>query len=387
MILSMLSVVLLTCTEAYELKTKNFESLLVVEATITDELRPQEIKLSKTSRLESDEPNLVSNAEVYIETDLGEQYNFVNVGEGLYVSVNAFQAQPNRSYILNVTLSDGSKYISTPEVLPPASNLESLNPILQTVSGEQVIVVSASSSSDTAGAIYFKYEYEETYKIEAPYYSPLDLILVDNGNVDLIQKPENVRFCYSSNTSTDIIQISLSDSKTPFVQDFPIRFINIDNSILRNRYSILVKQYVQSLEAYNFYKILKELGTIENLFTDNQPGFIQGNISSVENIEENVIGFFQVSSFSSKRIYFDYGDFDIQLPPYFYECNLLVGLNWEDGTEMDGDPNDQQIIFNELDRGGSKYVSGQYPIYTLVSARCGDCSLFSSTSVPDFWED
>src|SRR5690606_17462529 len=224
MILSMLSVVLLTCTEAYELKTKNFESLLVVEATITDELRPQEIKLSKTSRLESDEPNLVSNAEVYIETDLGEQYNFVNVGEGLYVSVNAFQAQPNRSYILNVTLSDGSKYISTPEVLPPASNLESLNPILQTVSGEQVIVVSASSSSDTAGAIYFKYEYEETYKIEAPYYSPLDLILVDSGNVDLIQKPENVRFCYSSNTSTDIIQISLSDSKTPFVQDFPIRF-------------------------------------------------------------------------------------------------------------------------------------------------------------------
>ena len=41
----------ISCTEPYEIETVDFESVLVVESTITNEVRPQVVKLSKTSQL------------------------------------------------------------------------------------------------------------------------------------------------------------------------------------------------------------------------------------------------------------------------------------------------------------------------------------------------
>ena len=386
--------VIVGCTEVYDLETKNFESLLVVEATITDELKPQQIKLSKTYRLESNEPNEVSNAQVWVEAGTGQQFDFAQTEPGLYTSVNSFQAEAGTNYTLHVVLSDGTTYVSTPEVVPPSSEIESLNAALETVNGEQGIQVYANSSTNGSSATYFKYDYEETYKIIVPFYSGLDLSLINvdgtNGlfyELELVPKPEDVKTCYSSNKSTEIIQTSLNDSQNNSVVQFPVRFIRSDNSILRERYSILVTQNVQSVEAYNFYKILKEIGTIENIFTDNQPGFIQGNMTAVDNSQENVIGFFQVTSTSTKRIYFYHGDFGIPLPPYFYDCNFQENVNYLDQTTQDGDRNDYNFLYNVLVSGSYKYFDGQFPLYTLVGVQCGDCTSFSSTIIPEFWED
>ncbi len=387
--------ILFSCTEAYELKTENFESLLVVEATITDELKPQEIRLSKTFRLESEEPNQVSNAQVYIETSGGIQYNFAQTTPGLYTSVAAFQAESGENYTLHVTLSDGSSYVSTPEVLPPSTAIQSLTPVLETINGVQGIQVYANSNTTVDEATYFKYDYEETYKISVPEYSTLNLNLINVGQVnggifyelELVPKSEDVRTCYSSKKSTAIIQTSLNDSQNTSVQQFPVRFIPSTDGIIRERYSILVTQNVQSLEAYNFYKILKELGTIENLFTDNQPGFIQGNMSSTLNEQENVIGFFQVTSVSSKRIYFNYGDFNIPKPSFLYDCLFYEDLDYNDNTTQDGDRNDYSLLYSVLSSGTYKYLEGEHPLYTLVSVQCADCTSFSSTVIPEFWED
>ena len=383
-----------SCTEAYELKTENFESLLVVEATITDEFKTQEIKLSKTYRLESDEPNEVSNAQVWVETTSGIQYNFSQSEPGLYRSQNAFQAQTSEDYTLHVILSDGSSYVSTTELLPPPTEIESLDASLETQDGVLGIQVFANSLNNGNGATYFKYEYEETYKIVVPFYSFVDLIPinVDQTNdliyeLELIPKTEDVRTCYSSNKSIDIIQTSLNDSQNSSVDRFPVHFINADNGILRDRYSILVTQFVQSVEAYNFYKILKELGTVENLFTSNQPGFIQGNMNSTVNETENVIGFFQVSSVSSKRIFFSFADFDIPRPAYLYECRYYVDLDYNDATALDGDRNDYALIYNLLIGNKFKYLEGTHPKYTFINAECTDCTSVSSLIIPEFWED
>ena len=56
-----------SCTEKIELKTESFEDVLVVETTITDELKYQEVKISRTYILESSNPILEKNAKVRIE--------------------------------------------------------------------------------------------------------------------------------------------------------------------------------------------------------------------------------------------------------------------------------------------------------------------------------
>ena len=46
---------LISCVEPFEIKTIDFESALVVEATITDELKNHVVKLSRAFKLEEDE--------------------------------------------------------------------------------------------------------------------------------------------------------------------------------------------------------------------------------------------------------------------------------------------------------------------------------------------
>ena len=92
-----------SCTEPFEIETIDFESVLVVESTITDEMKQQVVKLSRTSTLENSEILMESNANVIISTSNGQNYYFNwNAALGYYVSDEVFSAQPNVSYTLTV---------------------------------------------------------------------------------------------------------------------------------------------------------------------------------------------------------------------------------------------------------------------------------------------
>jgi hypothetical protein len=388
---------LICCTEKYELTADNHESLLVVEATLVDELGTQSVKLSRTISLNTDEPIYVNNAQVWVEDGNQNTYTFSITEKGEYVSDSDFKTIEGESYVLHITTAEGIKYVSSSEVAPPSSEIQNISAELQTINGQEGVQVLVSNSPGEA--VYFKYDYEETYKIVAPFYSSLDFTMENivgsgtNVEYDIVLQPkeENVRVCYSTDYSTAIIQASLRELGVNSVIDFPVRFIESDNSIIAERYSILVKQYVQSFEAYNFYRILKELGITENLLVENQPGFIQGNITAVENPDESVVGFFQVSSISKSRLYFDYSDFNFLKPPYFYDCNFELDLDYFDRTTLDGDPNDYRYMFTVFSRAEElqdiKYFEGEFHLYTFVTANCGDCSRFSSTVIPEFWEE
>lgn len=383
-----------SCTELYEIETKDFESLLVVEATITDELKRHELKLSRTFRLEDDAPSEITNADVWIESSKGKTYRFDSSGPGVYTSINAFQAELDDTYTLNITLSDGSSYSSTAEGLTSASKIESIDASIANVNGEQGIQLFVNSDRNVSNAMYFKYEYEETYKIVVPHPSSHELLLVNvdlaeglNYELELAPRTEDVSTCYSTKRNTDILLSSLKESQNTYVDQFPLKFISSDNGIIRDRYSILVTQYVQSFEAYNFYRIMKKLGTVENIFAENQPGFVQGNLSSMENEQEKVIGFFQVSSVSSKRIYFNYTDFGFKRPPYLFECMYWNKLNFNNRAKDPERMNDYTKIYNLLIGGGVSYYTGENPIYSFVSIKCVDCTSFSSNVIPEFWEE
>ena len=66
-----------------------------------------------------------------------------------------------------------------------------------------------------------------------------------------------------------------------------VRFINRNNYIISHRYSILVRQFVQSNEAFTFYETLNDLSRNESLFSETQPGFLAGNVSSTAVVKIN----------------------------------------------------------------------------------------------------
>ena len=191
--------------------------------------------------------------------------------------------------------------------------------------------------------------------------------------------------CYVSDGFSGIHQTSTIGQDNNKVFRFPVRYIDKANPIIKERYSILIKQYVQGLEAFTFYQTLSDLGNVESLLSQGQPGYVTGNVSSETDPDEKILGFFEVSSVSSKRIFFSYKDFDLDLPPYFVECEHLISyMIGPDLLRRKLEFENYQVFFYE-----EKPVNGSAPkmIYHISQSECTDCPLLSTHIKPDFWED
>jgi hypothetical protein len=104
--LSIALIFLSGCVEEIDFEIETFESALVIEATITNENKNQEILLSRTYQTEDDGPPPERNASVEILAG-GSSYVFEELEPGRYVSTFPFSAQPSIDYILSITTSNG----------------------------------------------------------------------------------------------------------------------------------------------------------------------------------------------------------------------------------------------------------------------------------------
>ena len=388
-----LGLLLSRCVEPIDIDTSlNFENSIVIEATITNEFKHQEIYLSNSYRLDKDIPITETNANVQIVDNAQNTYNFKEVSSGKYASVNKFSAQPNVEYQLNITTKNGKTYNSKKVKLPSITKIDNLYPVRETddngIDGVSILI---DSYDPTGNSGYYRYEYAETYKIIAPYWSPKDLVVSPTYELYFVPKSKEEQTCYNTVISNDIIQTETNHLAEDRVTRYNIRRISSDNPIIITRYSILVKQYIQSLEAYTYYKTIKKLSGTGDAFFQNQPGFITGNIYSVDNQNEKVIGFFELSSVTSKRLFFNYTDLfpDESKPPYFEDCTIFsTGVGSPPPPK--GEENNLTYIISS---GQAKYYSknlvpegGEGP-YNLVRRACGDCTVLGSNIKPDFWED
>ncbi|WP_395044169.1 DUF4249 domain-containing protein [Flavobacterium sp.] len=383
---------LVSCVDPYKLQTTNYEEVIVIEATITNELKRQEIKISKTYTFENDGPVLVENATVFITDDSGTQYDFTEES-GRYLSNNEFQAITGKNYTLNVATDNGRMYKSTPQTLTTINQIESLVPTVVTNNeGERGVQIAVNNFDATNTSKYYRYEYEETAKVTAPLWRDLKAILlpptaeINHFYISLIPRDTEARTCYTPTKSNSIILTTTNQLSEDRVVNFPVRFLSQNDYTIAERYSILVKQYLESLESYTFYRTLKEISASGDVLSPSQPGFFSGNLTSVSDSEEKVIGFFNVSSVSEKRLFFNYTDLfpGEQFPPYFDDCELS-DFNYcfqAAPADCDGTRLNNLVQSNSL-----LYYSISGEIYTFIKPICGDCTSFSSNIRPTFWID
>ncbi|MGI9547092.1 MAG: DUF4249 domain-containing protein [Flavobacteriaceae bacterium] len=381
----------LTCVEEFEPETVTFESALVVEATITDELKTHEVYLSRTYAFEDDGPDAEQNASVEVSDNQGNRFTFVEIAPGIYRSAIEFSAEAGRSYTLNITTSDGRTYSSSSTDLPSSTSLDSIYAErIVNDDGVDGIAIYADSFDPNGNAGNYRYTYEETFRIIAPNWTPIDLVeddALDAIPCDLkkVPRPTEQQTCYRTDTSTDIIQIQTNNLDEDRVSRFLVRFINRDNYIISHRYSILVKQLVQSDASFTFYETLNEFSGSESLFSSTQPGFLNGNVSSDINEEEKVLGYFEVASVDEKRIFFNYEDFypGEPLPPYIDACNDSAPLL----ANMSG-----CVLLVVVEANLVRYVEDNPPTpnegpYRVVPRVCGDCTEIGDVEVPEFWTE
>lgn len=412
--------VAISCVEPFEAETRGFENVLVVDARLTNEEKQHDIILARSYPFEEETFVPESNASIQIIDQMGNVYVFEEEAPGLYRSILKFAAQPNMGYELSITSDEGISYISETVVTPTSILIDEVKAEIHfNDSNEEGLQISLTNESGIIEPKYFRYEYEETYKIIAPHYNPAEFDVVDSlffapddndgYEINIVARTEEARTCYNKNASTDI---ALSDSERNIggqTGKTQIRFINSNDFMISHRYSILVKQFALTQEAHSYYRNLDDFSRSESVFSDTQPGFLEGNIAAMDS-DELVLGYFEIASLNVERYFFNYTDFfpDRPLPPYVINCEpisnpQLISFAPHVGSDFVADEGIAvSPLLNGILSGQIAYFAtneeydeltgiqlnndqlGGFPFFVKLT-ECIDCRTLGSNVKPDFW--
>jgi hypothetical protein len=369
------------CIEPIEIETKTYESALVIEGTLTNESSHQEILLSRTYELEENEASKETNAQVQV-LDNSNVYDFEEVEPGRYVSVEPFQAVSGKAYILEVTTSDGNKYSSEPEQLPQTPGLLDLHAERISYGNEDGVAVFVNVDGAGEKSAYYLFEFEETFKIVSPFDFDRDLVY-RNGQFVEVPKTREEEICYVTEPSEEILLANTNSQSSNDLNEFLVRFIDGENYRTAHRYSILVRQYSISVDAFSYYETLKDFSDSESIFSETQLGHINGNLNSLSDPNEKVIGFFSVAEVNAQRLFFDFEEFysrkEFIPDSHISLCEVLAPpINTE--AEI-------RALKDQIERGSVKYIGMEVDQHLFVRARCVDCTFFGTNVPPDFWEE
>jgi hypothetical protein len=334
--------------------------------------------ITRSLNLSDTIPNIPElNADVTILGSDGNSYPLTDTGaNGIYIS-SLLSLDNSLNYQLSVTTSDGNKYLSDPvkpKTAPPVDSItwELVN---DPVTHQQGVNIYANAHDPSNSTRYYRWDYLETYEHVSPLETPWG---ESNGLIYPLGVLESTHYCWTTRHSNNILlgsSIALSEDVIShallanFTQNDPKMDIG---------YSILVRQYPLTEEAYNYWlTVQKNSQSLGGLF-DVQPSQVTGNIHSVTNPKDPVLGYVSASSMQEQRL--------------FINNNLLPG--WQSNPAYScptySVPTDPLNLLNYSypdPNYGPYHFEGDLIVFLVVAPRnCLDCRYQGGVNVkPSFW--
>lgn len=381
-------------------------SYLVVEGIINSGTDSTFIKLSKTVPLSAKSNfNPVLNAAVTVESSGGASYVLTSTTGGIYASAG-LNLDNTLKYRLRIKTAEGGEYVSD---FVPVLNAPPIDTISHTVqsAGIQLYVSTHDVQNSTR---YYRWDYQETWVFHSKYYS----FYKSNGDTVIERNfpAEQVYQCWRSDTSSTIVVGTSSGLSKSVISNQPLTFVpstseKLDGALsivdsqsapTASTYSILVKQYALTGDAYTYWQNLKKNTEQLGGIFDAQPSEISGNIHSVSNPAEPVIGYISAGTTSSKRAFIK----NQEVPAAWLPTNVGADCVLDSlylhylapGATVA--VNQENEYFN-VNRQG-KYYPMQIPVSVLFnkfgqlightgsSPECVDCTLRGTNKEPAFWQ-
>jgi len=356
---------------------------LVVEGVINAGSDSTVIKLSRTVKLldkVNHAPELA--ARVTVEGDQGAVYQLAETGDGFYITMG-LNLDNAHKYHLHIITAAGKEYLSDYEAVKPTPPIDSVGYTVK-ADGIQLYVNSHDAKNNTR---YYRWDYKETWNFHAKYPAAF---ITDGKQLKYRTPDQQIYTCFASEASSTIILGSTKALSQDVVYQQPLTQIASTSEKIEARYSILVKEYALSNEAYNFWQNLKknteQLGSI----FDALPSELPGNIHCVTTPSEPVVGYVSVSTVQQKRIFIS----QTQLPQtwvttYPYQCELDSLLFCRGPSCGQNDvavfllPLDaKEFAITPLSSPGGPGIIG----YLSADAQCADCTIRGTTRQPAFWK-
>ena len=270
---------------------------LVVEGFINVGNGSTDFTLSRATGLDSPYVLPESGAQVTVESDNGDNFPLTEQTDGKY-SIGQLTVDFKRQYRIRIKTDHGKEYLSdfsAPKLTPP---IDSVN--WKAVDGGVWIYVTTHDPTDSSR--YYQWKYEETWEYASAYNSYLEY--VGSGQFVSRSSAHQFHICYKKDISTNIFIGSTAKLSDDLMFEYPLNFISYSTmNKLERKYTILVQQNVLTREWYEWKeKIKKNTEQLGSIF-DAQPSDISGNIHSLTNPGEPVIGYVGCSSVTEKRIF------------------------------------------------------------------------------------
>nr|WKN39452.1 DUF4249 domain-containing protein [Tunicatimonas sp. TK19036] len=333
---------LTTCIDPFDIgDVVEGQRNLVVDGLITNQQKAHEIRITYSSpNLQVFEDEEVIGANVYIEDEEGNRTLLSEVEAGLYQTPADFAGTVGMAYTLNIRTAEDKSYRSLPEMMQPVAEIDSIyarlesRPYLTSIGSlldEWGMQLYVSTGTGLPEANFYRWNWVETYEFIAPLIAPMQL---------------NVPVCFQSGRLYRQLLIGSSQDLTKDrIERQPMTFVSKRGRKLQIRYSLLVEQYSLTERAFTFWENVQEQQNSDGSVFDPPPARIIGNMRSVDNPDETVLGYFQVSAVTEKRVFIGRGEVpsspggpvtggfescnSADPEPYCYDCSLLPGTTTE----------------------------------------------------------
>jgi len=299
-----LAVFIGSCVDPLDIEIEEDLNVLIVEGSITTGPGPHNIRLSSSAKYASIIESFVrpvQRAKVVIRDSDGNNFQLIE-GElpiGVYTTPSNFLAVVGKSYTLQIRTANGLEYTSLPETIIGATNILGLTAqfrkIAQTVDNFVTgFDVYAQIQDSPEAQNFYMWKNDGTYQTTT--FPENFTMAIEVGGPQLPAPKDCCRTCWVSELSADKSLQLLSDNNAngDLITD-QVAFIEDDGLRFGDKYRVRIEQHSLTLEAFQFFSLLKEQTSIDGDIFDPPPATLRGNMINLTNPDENVIGYFRAS--------------------------------------------------------------------------------------------
>ncbi|WP_377097095.1 DUF4249 domain-containing protein [Mucilaginibacter calamicampi] len=383
-----LCVLLYACKEKYLPAVKDVNvNYLVVDGFINTGADSTIFSISRTFKLDNKATVAPEKgAIVNLESDGGLSFALLElpIKPGTY-AIPALNLDQTKKYRLRIRTKDNRTYLSD---FVESKISQPIDDVKYDFKNDNLNVY--TNTHDASGkSVYYRYSYIETWDYQSVFRSYLKVENHQLKERDVNIPGDFIYYCWQNKPSNEIVLGATTSLNEDRLNDFRVINIPSVSAKVKSGYSVLIKQHVLTKEAFEFWENMKKNTEQVGSVFDAQPSQLRGNIHSVTDNSEIVIGFISAGTVTQKRLMLSY----FQLPKEWKappvdktECE---GTNV---TFMFGTSQYQSAI---LTPDKSAFIPVEYfyvdrvgivGIVANSNFRCVDCRIQGGTNIkPSYW--
>jgi hypothetical protein len=326
---------LLACQEVYYPDDIDAaQQIPVIEGYINDGAGPYKVELFWATAFGGKRNDPIKNARVTISDNFGNSALLKETNYGMYKSTQGeITGTPGRLYTLRVELEDGSIYESSPTLMHPPEEIDTVyaeigerKEISKNYYGNLIIrkrnglYVYTDINADSDNKRFFRFT---NRLVSQTYYYLIPCEICE----------PIVVYCWSRNSLDDIVNIksTFNSNSEQVIKRHNLGFLpyyyssqwqnDTAGPVRPSGWIVTTIAYSISENAYEYYNsVVKQLNAEERIF-DPVPSQIKGNIHCLSDTTQIVLGLFEVASRTVKHTAFNWSSgrdtYDIlNLPEY-----------------------------------------------------------------------